>query len=177
MLRVSAEASFAVEQFSDASAESIKQRVLALDVSQPIDGQITEDLQLLWRDRNIQLVYRRNFHPDDALQELFENLPEISQTSYVPIDRHISRGFAPSELIRRSNINMHRSTFELIDVGGLRQQRKKWIHCFENVDCVVFFASLPEYDQVRIAFLSTELIHFCVAIDRRCSLKIPVRTE
>ena len=34
------------------------------------------------------------------------------------------------------------------DVGGQRNERKKWIHCFENVTAVIFVAALSEYDQV-----------------------------
>jgi hypothetical protein len=30
---------------------------------------------------------------------------------------------------------------------GQRNERKKWIHCFENVTAVIFVAALSEYDQ------------------------------
>ena len=36
----------------------------------------------------------------------------------------------------------------IIDMGGARNERKKWIHCFENVAAVVYVASLAEYDQM-----------------------------
>jgi hypothetical protein len=29
-----------------------------------------------------------------------------------------------------------------VDVGGQRSERRKWIHCFEDVTCILFFASL-----------------------------------
>ena len=37
--------------------------------------------------------------------------------------------------------------FEMYDVGGQRNERKKWIHCFEGVDAVIFVAAISEYDQ------------------------------
>ena len=40
--------------------------------------------------------------------------------------------------------------FNMFDVGGQRSQRKKWIHCFDDVDCVLFVSALSEYDQVLL---------------------------
>ena len=36
----------------------------------------------------------------------------------------------------------------MVDVGGQRSERRKWIHCFENVTSIMFLAALSEYDQV-----------------------------
>ena len=35
----------------------------------------------------------------------------------------------------------------MVDVGGQRSERKKWIHCFENVTAVLFVVAISEYDQ------------------------------
>jgi len=35
----------------------------------------------------------------------------------------------------------------MFDVGGQRNERKKWIHCFENVTAVLFVASISDYNQ------------------------------
>eukprot|EP00511_Aplanochytrium_stocchinoi_P002115 CAMPEP_0204827842 /NCGR_PEP_ID=MMETSP1346-20131115/5336_1 /ASSEMBLY_ACC=CAM_ASM_000771 /TAXON_ID=215587 /ORGANISM="Aplanochytrium stocchinoi, Strain GSBS06" /LENGTH=323 /DNA_ID=CAMNT_0051956463 /DNA_START=568 /DNA_END=1536 /DNA_ORIENTATION=- len=37
--------------------------------------------------------------------------------------------------------------FRLIDVGGQRAERRKWIHLFNSVTSVIFVTSLSEYDQ------------------------------
>lgn len=36
----------------------------------------------------------------------------------------------------------------MFDVGGQRSERKKWIHCFENVTAIVFLVAISEYDQL-----------------------------
>ncbi len=50
----------------------------------------------------------------------------------------------------------------MVDVGGQRSERRKWIHCFENVTSVMFLVAISEYDQVlyesdevRITVVST----------------------
>jgi hypothetical protein len=36
----------------------------------------------------------------------------------------------------------------MVDVGGQRSERRKWIHCFENVTSIIFLVALSEYDQI-----------------------------
>jgi G-protein alpha subunit len=35
----------------------------------------------------------------------------------------------------------------MMDVGGQRSERKKWIHCFDGVQCLLFMVALSGYDQ------------------------------
>ena len=41
----------------------------------------------------------------------------------------------------------------MIDVGGQRSERRKWIHCFDNVTSLMFLVALSEYDQVILFFV------------------------
>lgn len=47
----------------------------------------------------------------------------------------------------------------MVDVGGQRSERRKWIHCFENVTSIIFLVALSEYDQ--ILFESENEVGFC----------------
>ena len=38
--------------------------------------------------------------------------------------------------------------FSVLDVGGQRNERKKWIHCFDGVTGIIFVVAINEYDQV-----------------------------
>ena len=40
------------------------------------------------------------------------------------------------------------SFFRVIDVGGQRTQRRKWIHVFDNVTALIFIAAISDYDLV-----------------------------
>lgn len=42
------------------------------------------------------------------------------------------------------------SSRRMFDVGGQRSERKKWIHCFEGVTCIIFIAALSAYDMVLV---------------------------
>lgn len=47
--------------------------------------------------------------------------------------------------------HMHGSSFSrMFDVGGQRSERKKWIHCFEGVTCIIFCGALSAYDMVLV---------------------------
>ena len=35
-------------------------------------------------------------------------------------------------------------------MGGQRSERKKWIHCFEDVTSIIFLVALSEYDLVLV---------------------------
>ncbi len=37
--------------------------------------------------------------------------------------------------------------YRFLDVGGQRNERRKWLHCFEDVTAVIFVTAISEYDQ------------------------------
>ena len=37
--------------------------------------------------------------------------------------------------------------FRMVDVGGQRTEQRKWIHCFDNVQGILFVADLAGYKQ------------------------------
>ena len=47
-------------------------------------------------------------------------------------------------------LSYHAYPLRMVDVGGQRSERRKWIHCFENVTSIMFLVALSEYDQVLV---------------------------
>ena len=54
------------------------------------------------------------------------------------------------EYLSTTLINFLKNFFPKIDVSGQsqRSERRKWIHCFEDVLLIMFLAAISEYDQV-----------------------------
>ena len=55
----------------------------------------------------------------------------------------------------------------MFDVGGQRSERKKWIHCFENVTSIIFCVALSEYDQTLLEESNQVWFRRCSLLDRR----------
>ena len=54
-------------------------------------------------------------------------------------------------MVRRYTLLLLRTFNQIIlkiDVGGQRTERKKWIHCFEDVLLIMFLAAVSEFNQV-----------------------------
>ena len=66
----------------------------------------------------------------------------------MPTDQDILRSRVKTTGITETTFKVGELTYKLFDVGGQRSERKKWIHCFENVTALVFLVSLSEYDQM-----------------------------
>ena len=71
----------------------------------------------------------------------------IAEPNYLPTKQDILRARAATTGIIEHTFNLREIRFKMIDVGGQRNERRKWIHCFENVTSIVFLVALSEYDQ------------------------------
>ena len=107
-------------------------------------------MKLLWADPGVQRVWeRRNEYQVIESNELyFHRIDHIVSSSYLPTDEDILASRVRTCGIVKETYVIEGFEFVIIDVGGQRNERKKWIHCFDNVNAVIFVAALSEYDQM-----------------------------
>ncbi|XP_017865765.1 PREDICTED: G protein alpha q subunit isoform X3 [Drosophila arizonae] len=77
-----------------------------------------------------------------------DNLDRVGQPDYVPSEQDILRNRSPTSGIQQYSFELHPLVYRMVDVGGQRSERRKWIHCFENVTSIIFLVALSEYDQI-----------------------------
>ncbi|ANZ76541.1 BA75_03732T0 [Komagataella pastoris] len=90
---------------------------------------------------------RHKFYLMDSAQYFIDNSPRIMAPDYFPSVSDILRMRQQTSGILEINFQLEDLNINLYDVGGQRSERKKWIHCFDNVNLIVFCVSLSEYDQ------------------------------
>lgn len=103
----------------------------------------------LWQLESIQKVFaRRNeFQLNDSAKYYFENMERIGASGYIPSQDDVLRSRVPTTGVVEYKFNMSGVVFRLVDVGGQRSERRKWIHCFSGVTSIIFIVALSEYDQ------------------------------
>jgi len=115
-----------------------------------VDAKNVHHFKALWKDPGIQSTYlnRAKFQLNDSAKYFFDRLDEIAKPGYIPTEQDVLRSRVRTLGIVENSFEIDGNKFKMFDVGGQRNERKKWIHCFENVTAVLFVGVLSEYDQV-----------------------------
>jgi len=113
---------------------------------------VGKSIKSLWTDQGIQTVYAKSTNLEiqlnDTADYFFQNIYRFIAPDYVPSDGDILRTRVRSTGIEEATFVFDKMTFRVVDVGGQRSERRKWIHCFDCVKAVLFCAALSDYDQV-----------------------------
>ncbi|XP_017488170.1 PREDICTED: G protein alpha q subunit isoform X5 [Rhagoletis zephyria] len=107
-------------------------------------------IKTLWADTGIQECYdrRREYQLTDSAKYYLSDLPRIELPDFLPTEQDILRARVPTTGILEYPFDLDGIVFRMVDVGGQRSERRKWIHCFENVTSIIFLVALSEYDQI-----------------------------
>ncbi|NXX16098.1 GNA14 protein, partial [Podargus strigoides] len=130
------------------SAQMIKE--VEVDKVTVLEGKQVEAIKKLWEDPGIQECYerRREYQLSDSAKYYLTDLDRIDMPSFVPTQQDILRVRVPTTGIIEYPFDLESTVFRMVDVGGQRSERRKWIHCFESVTSIIFLVALSEYDQV-----------------------------
>ncbi|XP_037056169.1 guanine nucleotide-binding protein G(z) subunit alpha isoform X2 [Peromyscus leucopus] len=115
-------------------------------------GEITPELlgvmRRLWADPGAQACFGRSseYHLEDNAAYYLNDLERIAAPDYIPTVEDILRSRDMTTGIVENKFTFKELTFKMVDVGGQRSERKKWIHCFEGVTAIIFCVELSGYD-------------------------------
>ena len=85
-----------------------------------------------------------------SLSYFFPSLDRLFDTSYHPTEQDIVQCRARTIGITETTFHLKEHEMLMVDVGGQKSERRKWIHCFQDVTSILFLVSLSGYDQCLV---------------------------
>ena len=76
-----------------------------------------------------------------------DNIDSLASPGNAPNDQDLLRSRVRTTGIMETVFGLPSLKLRVFDVGGARSERKKWIHVFNGVHCIVFCAPLCGYDE------------------------------
>ena len=113
-------------------------------------GERLKLIKKIWKDKTVQECFSNNLDKiklPEAAQHFFKNIDRITKQGYVPDDQDILYAKLRTTGITDMTFCHEGMNLTVLDVGGQRSERRKWIHYFEGVDIIMYLASLTDYDQ------------------------------
>eukprot|EP00484_Ammonia_sp_Unknown_P026627 CAMPEP_0197033574 /NCGR_PEP_ID=MMETSP1384-20130603/11951_1 /TAXON_ID=29189 /ORGANISM="Ammonia sp." /LENGTH=992 /DNA_ID=CAMNT_0042463403 /DNA_START=120 /DNA_END=3098 /DNA_ORIENTATION=- len=124
-----------------------------------LNDEIVAALKTLWGEPAIKKMYAiRNITKiEDSSAYFWNKLDMLNDKNYVPDEADILlvRNKTTGATEQKYEVPDGKGSFSIIDVGGQKSERKKWIKCFDSVTAVIFVASLSCYDEVLYEDYST----------------------
>ena len=78
----------------------------------------------------------------DSAPYYFKRVEKILDVSYTPNEQDVLHSRIPTTGIVETSFKSGDITYHLFDIGGQHSEQRKWLHCFNDVNTVLFVASL-----------------------------------
>jgi len=122
--------------------------VSQLHQMETLNSKWAELYSVLLKDKAIEQTLNRSseFLLKESAPYYFSELKRIASPEYIPSDADILRSRQKTTAVIETYFEVDKIMFKVIDVGGQRSLRKKWIHLFQDVTAVLYCASLACYN-------------------------------
>ncbi|KAJ3425792.1 guanine nucleotide-binding protein subunit alpha [Anaeramoeba flamelloides] len=135
----------------ESSNEEIAEEII--EIPEVKNGKIEveqyEMIQALWSDSALKHAYERRseFQLPDTADYYLDDVERIMDDEFTPNTRDILNCRIPTSGVRLLNFNIDGIPWRVVDVGGQRSERRKWIHQFDNVTTLIYVVAVSEYNQ------------------------------
>ncbi|OXU29078.1 hypothetical protein TSAR_014315 [Trichomalopsis sarcophagae] len=150
-----------------------------MEDTEPFSEELLLAMKRLWADVGVQDCFGRSneYQLNDSAKYFLDDLDRLGAKEYQPTEQDILRTRVKTTGIVEVHFSFKNLNFKLFDVGGQRSERKKWIHCFEDVTAIIFCVAMSEYDQVLHEDETTILDSIQNMFERHYRLSIVLKSE
>lgn len=114
------------------------------------DDVFFDHVEKLWADEGVQTCFERSneYQLIDCAKYFLDRLGEIRKHDYMPNEQDILRCRVLTSGIFETRFKVDKVTFHMFDVGGQRDERRKWIQCFNDVTAIIFVSACSSFNMV-----------------------------
>ena len=133
-------------------AEAAGETVLGMTESYVLTPEVAAAINTLWADTGVREMWakRSQVQIQDSWADFAsacKDFPKWGGPGYVPSMDEVLRLRVRTSGVVDEPFSVNGVKFRMVDVGGQRSERRKWVNCFDGVSAVVFVASISDYDQ------------------------------
>ena len=134
---------------SDADLMPDAKEIAALGSDATLTEELGYKIEKLWKDDGIQAVYARRdeYWLLDATNYFLNEVLRIANPFYELTEDDMVMTRIRTTGIVITSIKEEPYSYDVVDVGGQRSERRKWIHCFDDVNAIIFLEGLSGYNQ------------------------------
>ncbi|XP_020364410.1 guanine nucleotide-binding protein G(olf) subunit alpha-like isoform X4 [Oncorhynchus kisutch] len=109
-----------------------------------------EHAKQLWDDEGVKACFERSneYQLIDCAQYFLNKIESVRSNDYTPTDQDLLRCRVLTSGIFETRFQVDKVNFHMFDVGGQRDERRKWIQCFNDVTAIIFVAASSSYNMV-----------------------------
>uniref|UniRef100_A0A6I8NA68 G protein subunit alpha L n=1 Tax=Ornithorhynchus anatinus TaxID=9258 RepID=A0A6I8NA68_ORNAN len=109
-----------------------------------------DHVKKLWDDEGVKACFERSneYQLIDCAQYFLERIDSVSLIDYTPTDQDLLRCRVLTSGIFETRFQVDKVNFHMFDVGGQRDERRKWIQCFNDVTAIIYVAACSSYNMV-----------------------------
>jgi len=117
--------------------------------SEELRPAVADSISILWNTNELKqfFVSRQDIDIPTCAEYYFNNALRFSDRNFRPTDEDIIRAKLKTSGIIEIGFSVNNINFSVVDVGGQRSERRKWIHAFDHVAGVIFLVALDEYNK------------------------------
>eukprot|EP01133_Synstelium_polycarpum_P012223 gene12223-14313_t len=128
----------------------------------PLASHMVDEIGALWKDESIQKIFetkRNEFNLPEVAQYCLDNIDRIAGDNFVPTQEDVLKCRQRTTGMKETVFTVESVRFRLLDVGGQKNERRKWLHYFDDVKTIIFCVALGDYNMNLIEDSTTNRMH------------------
>eukprot|EP01084_Bolivina_argentea_P186760 321826_1 len=122
----------------------------ALEFPYELTVNIANAIKIVWAENDIQQMYelRHQYGFKENLNLFINDIDRIVDSNYIPTEKDVLLSYSLTVGITTETFKINETRFAIVDTGGQRTERRKWISCYDEVFCLIFVVDISGYNKV-----------------------------